>query len=137
MHTISIMHRVGVPTVLGTSPLAHVRTSVSRTWLSEAPHCLLGLVSCFHLCLSVYSHGASCICWPPIQESPLPLLLRFVLPCSPQSCIFLPVQCLPCGPLLLDALGDLLPHFRECQFSLGLRGFLSLCRLGGDSLLIG
>jgi len=135
--TTSTCRRLGVRTVLGTSPLARVRTSVGRTWLPEASHCSLGWVSCFQLCLSVYSRGAYCICRPPTQPSPPSLLLRFIWSCSPPRCIFVLVLCLLCGPLSLDSLGDLLPHFRGCQSVLGPSGFLSLCRLRGDSLRIG
>jgi hypothetical protein len=74
---------LGVRTVLATSPLVRVRTSIGRTWQPEASHCSLGWVSCFQLCLSVYSHGAYCICQPPTQPSPPSLLQRFVWYCSP------------------------------------------------------
>jgi hypothetical protein len=118
-------------------PPQRVRTSVGRTWLPEASHCSLGWVSCFQLCLSVYSRGAYCICRPPTEPSLQSLLLRFVWSCSPPRCIFVIVLCLLCGPLSLDSLSDLLPDFRGCQYVTGPSGFLSLCRLCGDSLCIG
>jgi hypothetical protein len=57
-HTSSICHHLGVRNIFGTSPLVRVRTSVGRTWLPEASHCSSGWVTCFQLCLSVYSRGA-------------------------------------------------------------------------------
>jgi hypothetical protein len=113
--TTSICRHVGVRTVLGTCPLVRVQTSVGRTWLLEASHCSLGWVSCFQLCLSAWSRDAYCTCRPPTQPLPPSLLLRFVWSCSPPRCILALVLCLLCGPLSLDSLGDLLPHFRGCQ----------------------
>jgi hypothetical protein len=135
--TTSSCRRLGVRTVIGTSPLAPVRISVGRTWLPEASHCSLGWVSCFQLCLSVDSHGAYCICRPPTKTWLPSFLLRFVRSCLAPRCIFVLILCLLSGPLSLDSLGDLLPHFWACEVFLGPRRFPSLCRLRGDSLRIG
>jgi hypothetical protein len=137
LRTTSSCRRLGVRTLLGTSPLAHVRTLVGRTWLPEASHCSLGWVSCFQLCLSVDSRGAYCICQPPSRPPPPSWLLRLIWSCSPPRCIFVLVLCLLCGPVSLDTLGNLLPHFWGCQSFLGPSGFWSLWLLPGDSLCIG
>jgi hypothetical protein len=113
--TTIICCRLGVRTVLGTCPLARVRTSVGRIWLPEASHYSLGRVSCSQLCLSACSRDVCCICRRPTQPSPPSLLLRFVWSCSPPRCILVLSLCLPCGPLALDSVGNLLPHSRGCQ----------------------
>jgi hypothetical protein len=136
-HTTNTCHCIGVRTILGTSPLARVQTSVVRTWLREAPHCSLGWVCCFQLCLSVYSRGAYCICWPPNQRSPPSLLLIFVWSCSQPRCIFLRVLFLVYGPLSLDSLYNLLPKSWGCQCNMGSSGFLSQCRFRRECLTIG
>jgi hypothetical protein len=114
-----------------------VRTSVGRIWLPEASRCSFGWVSCFQLCLSACSRDVYCICRPPTKPSPPSLLLRFVWSCLPPRCIHTLVLCFICGPLSLDSLGDHLPHLRRCQCVLGPSGFLSLCRLRGESLRSG
>jgi len=135
--TTSICLHLGCGTLLGMCPLVRVRTSVSWTKLPDASHCSLGWVSGFQLCLSAYSHDAYCIHQPPTQPLLPSLLWRFVLSCSPPRWILALVLCLLCGPLLVDSLGDLLPHFLGCQCVLGPSGFLSLCRLCGESLHTG
>ena len=131
--TTSISHRLGVRTVLGTSPLAHVRTSVGTTWLPEASHCSLGWVSCFQLCLSVYSRGAYSVCRPPTQPSPPSLLRRFVWSCSPSRCTLILSLCLSCGPLVRELFCGVLPHFRGCRCFLGPSGSLLQYRLREES----
>jgi hypothetical protein len=135
--TTSICRRLGVRTGSGTCPLVRVQTSVGRIWLPVASHYSLEWVSCSQLCLSACSNDAYCICRPPTQPSPPSLLLRFVQSCSPPRCILALVLCLISGPLSLDSLGDLLPHFRGCQCVLGSSGFLFLCRLRIESLRSG
>jgi len=135
--TTSTCRRLGVRTILGTCPLARVQTSVSRTWLPEASHCSLGRASCFQRCLSACSRDAYCICQPPTQPSPPSLLLRFIWSCSPPRWMLALVLRLLCGPLSLDSLGGLLPHFLGCQYVLGPSGFLSLGRLREGSLHTG
>jgi hypothetical protein len=61
------------------------------------------------------------------------LILRFVWSCSPPRCILVLSLCLPCGPLALDSLGDLLPHSRGCQCVPGPSGFLFQYRLREES----
>jgi len=112
--TSSICHRLDVQTVLGTCPLARVRTSVGRIRQPEASRYSLGWVSCSQLCLSACSHDVCCICRPPTQPSPPSLLLRFVWSCSAPRCTLVLSLCLSGGPLALDSLGGLLPHFRGC-----------------------
>jgi hypothetical protein len=123
--TTSICRRLGVRTVSGTCPLARVRTSVGRIWLPVASHYSLGWVSCSQLCLLACSRDVCCIC-RPTEASPPSMLLRFVWSCSPPRCILVLVLCLPCGPLSLDSLGDLLPHSRGCQCVPGPRSRVEL-----------
>jgi hypothetical protein len=131
--TTSTCRRLGVRTVLGTCPLARVRTSVGRTWLPEASHCSMGWVSCSQLCLVAGSRDVCCICRPPTQPSPPSLLLRFVWSCSPPRCTLVLSLCLSCGPLALDWLGSLLPHSRGWQSVPGHSGFLFRYRPRGKS----
>jgi hypothetical protein len=84
--TTSVYRRLGVRSVLGTCPLAHVRTSVGKSWLPEASRCSWGWVSCFQLCLSACSHDVYCTCRPRTQPSPPSLLLRFVWSCF--TCLY-------------------------------------------------
>jgi len=97
--TTSISCRLGGPTISGTCPLAHTRTSVGTIWLPVTSHYSLGWVSCSQLCLSACSHDVCCICRPPTQPSPPSLLLRLVWSYSQPSCICLLVLCLHCGLL--------------------------------------
>jgi len=132
--TTSICRHLGVRTVSSTCPLARARTSVGRTWLPVTSHYSLGRVSCSQLCLSACSRDDCCICRPPTSPLPPSSLLIFVWSYSPPKCICVLVLCLPCGPLALDLLGDLLPHSRGCRCVPGPSGFLFQYRLREESL---
>jgi hypothetical protein len=135
--TTSICRHLGVRTVSSTCSLARARTSVGRTWLPVTSHYSFGRVSRSQLCLSACSRDVCCTCRPPTSPSPPSLLLRFVWSYSPPKCICVLVLCLPCGPLALDLLGDLLPHSRGCRCVPGPSGFLFRHRLREDSLHCG
>jgi len=122
--TTRICHHVDIWTVLGTCPLARVRTSVGRTLLPGASCRSLEWASCSQLGLSTCSHDVYCICWPPTQPSLPSLILRFVSSCSLPRCILTLLLCLIYGLLSLGSLGDPLPHFRGCECVLRPSGFL-------------
>jgi hypothetical protein len=93
-HTTSSCPGVSVRTVLGTFPLAHVWTSVGRTWLPLVSHYSFGWVSCFPRCHPAYSLDAYCMGRPPTQPSLTSLLLRFVSSFLAPRCTLALVMCL-------------------------------------------